>query len=267
MDRSNRVRNGRRACGFTLIELLVVVSIIALLVSILVPALSEARAAAKTAVCMSNMRQINMACFMYTDEYRNYPPIAAWRVWKPTGQTVSVYWINLLESYLPGYAGWVLYENKFLVCPAAPEFIGTWYANSSYGYNFRSFAYGRGTSNEHINPGGTSYIGLAVVNPEMVKDPAEKIIFGDGAYGAYIPPTTHATYQIDYIDVAGSPSYLSALDRAPTMRHSKGRGKSEPLQGRDGRMMGRACLGYADGHVKADGIEGRLLEYRHWPIR
>ena len=54
--------------GFTLIELLVVISIIALLVAILLPALSQARATAKVAMCGSNERQIAIAMTMYADE-------------------------------------------------------------------------------------------------------------------------------------------------------------------------------------------------------
>ena len=244
-----------------------VISIIALLVSILVPALSQARGAAKTAGCLSNLRQINIACFMYTDEYRKYPPVGTRREWKPTGEMVSVPWMNLMESYLPGYAGWVYGENKFLACPASPRFVGTWYANSSYGYNFKSFAWGRGTSNEHVNPGG--WEGLAVVKPYMVRHAATRVIFGDGAYGAYEldPEHPQPTYIIDYIDVTGSTSYLSALDRAPTMRHSRGRQRSEESSTRDSSMMGRACLGYADGHAAANGTEGYLLDPWYWPIK
>lgn len=55
--------------GFTLIELLVVISIIALLMSIMMPALSKARAVAKRTVCTSNVRQIVLAQMMYSQEY------------------------------------------------------------------------------------------------------------------------------------------------------------------------------------------------------
>ncbi len=55
--------------AFTLIELLVVIAIIALLISILIPTLSRARESAKTAVCLSNQRQIAMAAKLYMDNH------------------------------------------------------------------------------------------------------------------------------------------------------------------------------------------------------
>ncbi len=62
-----------RKCGFTLIELLVVMSIIALLVSILLPGLSSARQMAKRAQCMSNLRQVAIAMSGYVIEYSSFP--------------------------------------------------------------------------------------------------------------------------------------------------------------------------------------------------
>lgn len=60
----------RRA--FTLIELLVVVALIALLISILLPSLRQAREAAKTTVCLSNQHQITVAAIAYTVECRDW---------------------------------------------------------------------------------------------------------------------------------------------------------------------------------------------------
>ena len=68
------VQRGRRA--FTLIELLVVVSIIALLVSILMPALSKARDAGMRAVCISHLKALGLACYTYADENRGDLPEA-----------------------------------------------------------------------------------------------------------------------------------------------------------------------------------------------
>jgi prepilin-type N-terminal cleavage/methylation domain-containing protein/prepilin-type processing-associated H-X9-DG protein len=58
----------KRRNGFTLIELLVVISIIALLMAILMPALSKVKALAKAAMCLSNLHQWGMVMKMYTDE-------------------------------------------------------------------------------------------------------------------------------------------------------------------------------------------------------
>ena len=109
----------RKSKAFTLVELLVVIGIIALLISILMPTLNRARAAARKAQCLSNMRQVGMGLQMYTIENKTWLPpvhrtIGTYDDVADFGEeTVYIPFPNFLGSLIPYMQG----NRKVFICP------------------------------------------------------------------------------------------------------------------------------------------------------
>jgi len=124
--------------GFTLIEMLVVIAIIALLASLLMPALGRIREKAQKTACMSNLHQIGLAAQGYANDHEGYLPYAAY--------SSSIRWYTKLAPYA---GGGVLEKQSIWSCPSTKK--NSWVG---YGWNY----HGLGHSPQMPRLGPTSYI-------------------------------------------------------------------------------------------------------------
>ncbi len=168
--------------GFTLVELLVVVAIIALLISILLPALNNAREVAKQVVCASNLKQIGVMFSTYVAESTGIYP----RKWVGTNfwNAGSEMWYESIsdQSDVSAMPLWCPNEERWK-SQAVP------YYAISYGYAFETLHGLRVPSAQpetDVGNVGLDTFNGTLVNParhDQLGNPAETLMAGDAGFG------------------------------------------------------------------------------------
>jgi prepilin-type N-terminal cleavage/methylation domain-containing protein/prepilin-type processing-associated H-X9-DG protein len=248
----------RHRGAFTLVELLVVIGIIALLVSILLPALNKARQAAATVSCASNMRQMGVLVTLYTNDNKGAYPLGkidgsqySWG--SPYAWGDSTWMWVLAEDYKGGF-------NLFN-CPSSPEVeripdadnnnepqLYPWMGRSPRTYAYwASYSHVKYTINGWLGSGKDPWnvVPIRSGKATSVKGPSEVLLIGEGV----IPV---------FVDLGDWWRHVTIGDRSHMI--PRGHGQSKPGAAREG-MNALFC----DGHVEFIKTMDTSTGVRWWP--
>ena len=213
----------RNGAGFTLVELLVVIAIIAVLASLLLPALAKAKEKARQAVCFGNLRQLGLAARLYWDDHEGRT--FRYRSYMTNGG--DIYWFGWIERGAEGQrrfdrsAGAL---HKYLagrgveLCPSLNYSMANFKlkaTGASWGYGY----------NMHLSVIGSQ----PEFDTERIRSPALCGVFADAAQvNAFQPPASPDNPMLEEF------YYVSTNEATTHFRH-----------------RGVADLVFADGHVEA----------------
>jgi len=221
--KGNKIMKKRMA--FTLIELLVVISIIALLLSIMMPSLQKAQNAARNVVCKSNLKQWGVIGQMYTDSYDGHFP----QGWYTNDIDNKQLWMSTLRDYYGDISG-------MRCCPTAknpeknggifgtwgpwPDYEGTYTTNKDYGsYGINEWIY----YNDGNAVGSDAGIGSpALYWGKVGARQANRVpvLMDCGTY-EIMPKTTDTPPETEGEYTWGTASYYGEMSRGLLNRHSK----------------------------------------------